>query len=550
MSLQPKPIEPVPDETARVARAAFPKGTAFMRMHDELGTIYDDPLFAQLYPARGQPAEPPWRLALTMVMQYVEGLSDRQTADAVRGRIDWKYALGLELTDAGFDYSVLSEFRDRLIAGGLERSILDVMLVKFRELGLLRARGRQRTDSTHVLAAIRPLNRLENVGETLRAALNDLAVAAPEWLTDQIDHQWFDRYGSRIEHRRLPKERREREEYGAQVGVDGYRLLDAIDSDSGPEWLKEVPAIKTLAQVWEQQYERLGGQVRWRTVSELPPAGERIDSPYDPEAHEGYKRSTLWTGYKVHVTEGCDHEDVHLITNVETRNATEVEVAGAPIVHESLAAKDLLPDQHIVDAGYVDGEVLASSERDYGVRIIGPARMDTSWQYASGEGFDVANFGIDWESKQVRCPEGRVSTRWIPATTPYGEEIAVIHFDRADCLDCPARAKCTRSKSGARSLTLRQRESHEATQAARAAQKTADWKQEYKARSGIEGTLSQGVRKFGLRRSRYIGKAKTHLQHILTAAAINLTRMDAWLTSIPQASTRTSNFLALSKHAT
>jgi transposase len=178
MSLRPQPAPPVPDQTARVARAAFPKGTVHSRLRDELGPIYDDAAFAPLFPARGQPAWSPWRLALVLVMQFVEGLSDRQAADAVRGRIDWKYALSLELDDAGFDYSVLSEFRARLVAGAMEQHLLDAMLARMAAKGLLKAHGRQRTDSTHVLAAVRTLNRLERVGETLRAALNALAVAA------------------------------------------------------------------------------------------------------------------------------------------------------------------------------------------------------------------------------------------------------------------------------------------------------------------------------------------------------------------------------------
>ena len=182
MSMHPQPIDPIPEETARVAHAAFPKGNPYMRMRDELGVFYQDEAFAVLFPARGQPAESPWRVALVLVLQYAEGLSDQQAATAVRGRIDWKYALSLELTDPGFDASVLSEFRSRLVAGSAEQTLVDTMLDRFKAKGLLKARGRQRTDATAVLAAIRTLNRLECVGETLRHTLNSLAVAAPDWL--------------------------------------------------------------------------------------------------------------------------------------------------------------------------------------------------------------------------------------------------------------------------------------------------------------------------------------------------------------------------------
>ena len=193
MSLQPEPAGPVPVETVRVARAAFPKGNVYMQMRDVLGAIYDDRSFRALFAVRGRPAESPWRLALVTVMQFAEGLSDRQAAEAVRARIDWKYALGLELTDPGFDFSVLSEFRARLIGGAAERHLLDALLAACK------ARGRPRTDSTHVLGALRVLSRLEQVAETLRAALNAVAAEAPDWLRTVAPPDWFERYGRRAE---------------------------------------------------------------------------------------------------------------------------------------------------------------------------------------------------------------------------------------------------------------------------------------------------------------------------------------------------------------
>src|SRR4051794_17323011 len=205
MSLRPQPARSIPEETQRVAQAAFPKGTLCLRIADELGPLYGDDQFAVLFPKRGQPAASPARLAMTSVLQYVEGLSDRQAADAVRGRIDWKYALGLELTDPGFDHTVLSEFRSRLVTGRAEQQLLDTLLDRCRELELIRERGRQRTDSTHVLAAVRALNRLERVGETLRAALNELATLAPDWLQALAPAEWYPRYGRRVENYHLPK---------------------------------------------------------------------------------------------------------------------------------------------------------------------------------------------------------------------------------------------------------------------------------------------------------------------------------------------------------
>src|SRR5258708_9730138 len=182
MSLHPMSPERVPAETARIAHAAFPKGSMAMTIRDELGCIYEDEQFMGLYAERGQPALSPWRLAIVCILQFTEGLSDRQAAEAVRGRIDWKYALGLALDDPGFDASVLSEFRERLVAGQAETLLLEVLLERCKQRGWLKAGGKQRSDSTHVLARVRSLSNLECVGETLRAALEDLAALAPEWL--------------------------------------------------------------------------------------------------------------------------------------------------------------------------------------------------------------------------------------------------------------------------------------------------------------------------------------------------------------------------------
>src|SRR5262249_48286927 len=160
-----------------------------------------------------------------------------------------------------------------------------------------------RTDSTHVLAALRTLNRLELVGETLRAALNSLAAAAPQWLRSWVPTEWFDRYASRVEESRLPKGQEARDAPAEGVGADGFRLLEAVDGEGAPAWLGELPAVETLRRVWLTQFHVDDGRARWRMAADLAPAGQRINSPYDPEATYGNKRSTTWTGYKVHLTE-------------------------------------------------------------------------------------------------------------------------------------------------------------------------------------------------------------------------------------------------------
>jgi transposase len=243
-----------PEETARVVHAVLPQGNIYMHMRDHLGILYQDQDFADLFPPQGQPAEAPWRLALISIMPYAEGLTDRQAADAVRTRFDWKYALSLELTDPGFDCSLLSEFRSRLLAHGAERRLFDLLLQHFGKRRWIKGRGKQRTDSTHVLAAIRTLNRLECVGETMRHALDVLAEVAPDWLLEQMDPEWAERYRSRFTDFRLPKEVKERVALAETIGMDGRTLLETVYASTSPAWLRELDAIQTLRQVWIQQY--------------------------------------------------------------------------------------------------------------------------------------------------------------------------------------------------------------------------------------------------------------------------------------------------------
>src|SRR5512147_1080819 len=250
MSLKLDPIQPVPEETARIAKAAFRKGNPLLKLRDELGSIFSDENFADLFPKLGQPGLPPWRLALITVLQFRENLPDRQAAEAVRARIDWKYLLGLELTDSGFDHSVLCAFRTRLLAGGAEERLLHKLLDACRARGLLKARGRQRTDATRVLASVRVLNRLELLGETLRAALNELAAVAPGWLREVAPEGWYERYARRIEDGRLPRAAAaEREAYAHTVGEDGFALLDRLGGPETPEGLRRLPTVKVLRQV-------------------------------------------------------------------------------------------------------------------------------------------------------------------------------------------------------------------------------------------------------------------------------------------------------------
>lgn len=549
MSLKPQDMNPIPEETIRVAHTAFPKGNAIMRIRDSLGPIYTDAQFTALFPHDGQPALSPGRLALVSVLQFAEGLSDRQAADAVRSRIEWKYTLALKLDDPGFDASVLCEFRSRLLAGGAEMQLFETLLILLREQGFLKSRGKQRTDSTHVLAAVVTLNRLECVGETLRHALNVVATVAPDWLGAQAPISWYERYARRFEEYRLPPKKEDRYALAEQIGTDGLQLLQLIDAEKEWGWLREIPAVQILRRVWIQQFSasESGSPVHWRVAEDLPPAPLLISSPYDPDARWSKKRETTWTGYKVHLTETCDDDLPHLITNVETTIATTGDQSMTDVIHTHLAERDLLPGEHIVDTGYMTSDHLISGQQQQ-IDLVGPLRADTSWQTRAAAGFGVACFAIDWESQQATCPVGKNSVIWKPMVDRQGLNVINIRFAHSDCVDCPQRSHCV-SSSRSRALTIRERETYEAVEQARQRQTTELFKKEYAKRAGIEGTLSQGVRLGDLRRTRYIGLPKTFHLHLLIATALNFVRISAWLAEVPLAQTRIPPFVLLGKVA-
>jgi transposase len=301
MSLRPELLPPIPDVTAAAVRAAFPKGNLYINLRAEFGTLSTDQLFADLYPPEGRPVEvAPWRLALVVVMQYMEGLTDRQAADAVRRCMEWKYALSLDLHDPGFDFTLLHDFRERIVAHEAGQRFLDTFLTTCKARGWIKARGTQRTDSTHILAAIRTLHRLECVLEAMHDALNQLSAADPTWVQHHVPLDWSTRYGLRADQMRLPKEASKREARARPVGLDGYQLLDAVWAATSAPYLRTRPAVVALRQMWVQQYYRGSvpglAEVRWRTSEEQPPAAVRLTSPYALEARYGTKRDTPWVG--------------------------------------------------------------------------------------------------------------------------------------------------------------------------------------------------------------------------------------------------------------
>ena len=515
-----------------------------MKMRDELGSIYEDKQFAEMFGKRGKPAEAPANLALVTVMQYVEDMTDRAAADAVRGRIDWKYALGLELDDGGFDYSVLSKFRKRLLENGQEELLFSTMLSKLKEAGLLKAGGKQRTDSTHITGAIRLLNRVVLAGETVRHALDTIAAVAPVWLQTIAEPKWYKRYGKPVHEYKMPKDKEKRAALASQIGADGIALLTAIYEDLDMRWLAEVEAVETLRLIWIQQFYYEGEQIQLRNKRDQTTATELLVSPYDTDARIGQKRQSYWRGYKVHLTECCDAEMPNVITNVETCPAPEADVERTATVHANLAAKQLLPSQHVVDTGYTSGEQIVAAQQQYGVDLLGPIQVDGSWQAKDPQAYDSPCFSYDWDAQIATCPQGKQNSFW-KERQDNNRTVIDIQFRASDCQACPAKSLCTTSKKAGRKLTVRTKDVFNAIVERRQFQKTDEFKAHYAIRAGVEGTMSQTAVGLGMRRNRYVGLPKTHLQHLMTATAANLKRTANWLMGYSTAETRVTRFAAL-----
>jgi hypothetical protein len=309
-----------------------------------------------------------------------------------------------------------------------------------------------------------------------------------------------------------------------------------------------VEAVQVLRATWIQQFYLDDSQVRWRDKQTgLPPGSRMILNPYDLDARPGVKRGRNWRGYKAHFTETCEPDRPHLITHVATTDASTADLDTVPGRHHDLAARDLLPETHLVDAGYVSvGQILAAAD-DHGVTLIGPLPPDTSWQAGDDTAFDLTRFVIDWDARHVVCPQGKTSRNWQPARSRDGLPVIRATFRQPDCRPCPDRSRCTRSQDNARHVTFLPRRQQEAQQRIRAEQSTGDWRQRYALRCGVESLISQASRLSDLHHARYRGLAKTHLQQVLTALALNLVRVDAWLTGVATTGSWTSRLARLTQ---
>ncbi|WP_331755201.1 transposase (plasmid) [Streptomyces sp. NBC_00846] len=392
MSMRPVGLPEIPAQTVMVARAAFPKGSLAIRVRDRLAEVFTDEPFSAAFGVRGAPGLSPGVLSLVTVLQFAEDLTDRQAAAMAVRAIDWKYALGAELTDTGFDASVLSRFRTRLADNGMERVVFDRLLEHCKEAGLVAAGGKQRTDSTHVISAVRDLNRLELAGESVRAALESLAVAAPVWLAGQIDVTEFaERYGPRVDGWRMPPSQTRRDRLAQVFGQDALALCRAAWAEDAPGWIREIEAVHLLRQVLVQTYiirsDTRGRQViRKRDADDgVPPGQLRLASPYDRDARWAAKDDDLfWMGYKIHLTETCTTLPgvdavagagvmPNLITDVYTTDATVPDVKATAPIQKNLAEREVKPAEHYLMGGEAGGSLPVTRPMRSTKRVRPPA---------------------------------------------------------------------------------------------------------------------------------------------------------------------------------
>jgi transposase len=532
MCLKASPPPPLPPETARIGQLLFPPEHVYRRIGDLYTGRVADEQFAAMYPRRGQPALSPAHLSIVIILQAMEYLSDRQAAAMVRTRLDWKYALHLGLEDPGFDASVLSEFRTRLVDHAAQRQLFDALLEQFREQGLLGGRALQRSDSMTILSAVRALNRLELVMETMRLALEAIAERDAAWLRATTPSAWLARYGEWTQAERLVKEKGAKGEGEARrmleaVGRDGFALLEALEGERRPRWAEEPEAVARMRQVWAQQYRRVGGEaVELSTPASRERdgvAGEPIATPHDPQVRFSGAKGRKAEGYKLQLTETASEAHPAMITDVDVVGLTERDASAVGPIQQRLAERELAPEEQLVDRGYTSGAAIEQS-RGRGVELVGPVQSEAD----GGGRFRASAFALDVSAREAVCPGGQVARRWRERALRDrpGQRVLYVSWGAAQCGACPLRAQCV--SPSASSKTLKLSAHYEELRLRREQQRTRAFGAKYRRRAGVEATFSNLVRRYGGRRAKYRGRAKVLLQYTTLACAVNLRRSAAW----------------------
>jgi transposase len=485
----------------------IPEGNFYRVVKQEIVPMFKDADFKAMYSEHGRRAISPTIISLVSIFQFYEDLPDRQAAQAVVMRLDWKYALGLEIDDSGFHFSVLERFRDRLEASSTERLVFEKVLERLEALGYLKKQGRKRIDTTAVLAKVRELSRLELFTETLRLALEKTEELDQDLLA-RIGKDLVDKYEDFKVYKLTHDERRRKM---LECAKDMEFILGLIDS-YGNEVVKSTEAIVLLRRVFAENFEVVEGNIPDEKIKLLRNGfnyKEKIVTPHDAEARYGKVREKGWVGYKVQFTETVDEDKPRFITDVQLENAQKPE---AEIVLAMMEQRELRKgDECDVDTAYISGETLAKA-KEKGIELIGPTKKDTSKNEIKQE-----EFKIDLANGEAFCPQGKKSISCVER-----KDGSIRFRFGKECCGCPLAEKCTKSKGG---RTLEVNPHYQLIQERREYEKTEEFREAMNRRNGIEGTISEAVRSCGARRSRYKGKQRTGLQQFFTATAINIKRL-------------------------
>jgi len=466
----------------------------------------------------GRPPIDPVLLCGVTLLQFMERVADRRASEQVVYHLGWKYALDLELDYDGFHSTVLVYFRDRLEEKKAERMIFDWVVDLLIELGLVKRKGKQRLDSTHIVGYVKAMSWMECAIETLRLALEDLEHEVGNHERPEFWSRLWEFYvESHLDWRLSKTEQANRHR---QCGQDMRELLEWIDAKN-PK-LAEREAVKVLRRVFDEQFEVVEGKVEFLTQR---PA-RAVQNPHDPDAHYADKKTKLWTGYKVHVTETVDPEEPikkkgepaeHFITEMFTTEAAQDEMTGlTEVLKRELEHHEITPLAIYSDAGYVTEHTLTQAEQN-GFELLGPTRPDP---HKGVYNSDV--FHVDVDKRQAVCPEGKLSTQCSRIKDSFmGTEYYRLEWGN-QCDSCPVQTQCTRSKSGRRTLVVGLR--HDLVERRRREMKQSGFSKSMHPRNGIEGTHSELVRGHGMRRTKYRGLSRVGLSHYFIGAACNVKR--------------------------
>lgn len=516
-------LGPVPECTAYQFKLIMRgKESRWDKLAEELHAAFESIDLKENYAKHGQWGIHPVRICIFLMLQAMEGCTDRQAAEASTLNLGWRYVLRLPMEHPGISFSTLSKNRKRFEDCEHLTMFLDRVLERAKIQQLLNL-SKQRADATFIIGCVRQLNRIELVLETVRNVLEELAVVAPDWLRTIFDDGWIERYYlDRPFNYQLPKKDAARIKIAETAGADGFYILDQIRKSKSAKQLLELESVKTLETVLDQQFhprDKHKNPPKFRDKKDLIPAGERIISPHEPEARTAVKDGRSYRGYKTHLTETCVPGFPNLITHVATTISTINDSLTLPKIVESLKARSLKPNTLVVDRGYSNVEYLLYCIEKLGIDVL-TRSTGHSWQSLAGKGFDNSNFVIDWKNKTATCPNNRVSARWKKQN-----EDTNVYFSKLDCSACPFKTDCT--KTDYRILRLKSEEVWSYMQLIKTREKEPGFKKNYSARAGAEGTVSQFIRHLG-RHAKVRGEKKVGFKAILRAAALNVHRIVAF----------------------